>query len=68
MQVHPRPHFRLYLNEYVREQMNIHDEIPFGYRDMGISESFFQQAGESVKEYDFIYCGNMSAHRKLDRL
>ncbi len=24
----PRPHFRLYLNEYVREQMNIHDEVP----------------------------------------
>jgi hypothetical protein len=64
----PRPHFRLYLNEYVREQLNIHDEIPFGYRDMGISNAFFLQASETVKEYDFIYCGNMSAHRKLDRL
>jgi len=64
----PRPHFRLYLNEYVREQLNIHDEIPFGYRDMGISETFLQQPAASVKEYDFIYSGNMSVHRKLDRL
>jgi glycosyltransferase involved in cell wall biosynthesis len=64
----PRPHFRLYLNEYVREQLNIHDEIPFGYRDMGISDTFFQQSGQATKEYDFIYSGNMSAHRNLDRL
>src|ERR1035438_8622256 len=34
----PRPHFRLYLNEYVREQLNINDEVPYSYLDMGISE------------------------------
>src|SRR5450755_1657883 len=64
----PRPHFRLYLNEYVREQINIHDEIPFGYRDMGISEQFFHPLPEVGKEYDFIYAGNLSSRRKLNEL
>jgi Glycosyl transferases group 1 len=64
----PRPHFRLYLNEYVRQQINIHDEVPFGYRDMGISDAFFQRPDKVAKEYDFIYTGNLSALRKLDIL
>jgi glycosyltransferase involved in cell wall biosynthesis len=64
----PRPHFRLYLNEYVREQLNIHDEIPFGYRDMGVSEVFFNRSGTAVKEYDFIYTGNLSSQRNLNKL
>jgi glycosyltransferase involved in cell wall biosynthesis len=64
----PRPHFRLYLNEYVREQINIHDEVPFSYRDMGISDVFFQHADQHVKEYDFIYTGNLSSERKLESL
>jgi glycosyltransferase involved in cell wall biosynthesis len=64
----PRPHFRLYLNEYVREQLNIHDEVPFGYRDMGISDSFFHQPDPAGKEFDFIYSGNLSSERKLDIL
>ena len=63
-----RPHFRLYLNESVREQINIHDEVPFGYRDMGISEQFFHPMPEVRKEYDFIYSGNLSARRKLDEM
>ena len=61
----PRPHFRLYLNEYVRQQININDEIPFGYRDMGISEEFFHPRPETPKEFDFIYSGNLSKQRKL---
>jgi glycosyltransferase involved in cell wall biosynthesis len=64
----PRPHFRLYLNEYVREQLNIHDEVPFSYRDMGINEAFFQYREKMAKEYDFIYVGNLSTERKLARL
>jgi glycosyltransferase involved in cell wall biosynthesis len=64
----PRPHFRLYLNEYVREQLNIHDEVPFSYRNMGISDAFFQQRDQAAKEYDFIYTGNLSSERKLANL
>src|SRR5664279_1428271 len=64
----PRPHFRLYLNEYVREQINIHDEVPFGYRDMGISGELFYPRLDTGKEYDFIYSGNLSSQRKLGDL
>jgi glycosyltransferase involved in cell wall biosynthesis len=67
--LNPSPHFRLYLNEYVRDQINIHDEIPFGYRDMGISEIFFHPpSADLLKEYDFIYTGNLSSQRNLDIL
>ena len=64
----PRPDFRIYLNEYVREQMNIHDEVPFGYRDMGISNLFFQPADNGNKEFDFVYSGNLSSNRNIDSL
>jgi hypothetical protein len=64
----PRPHFRLYLNEYVRGEMNIHDEVPFGYRDMGISDTFFKPVNTGTKDYDFIYSGNLSAQRNLESL
>ena len=66
--LNPRPHFRIFLNEYVRQQINIHDEIPFGFRDMGISDLFFQKNQPDNKEYDFIYSGNTSYQRKLDKL
>jgi glycosyltransferase involved in cell wall biosynthesis len=64
----PRPDFRLYLNEYVRGQINIHDGVPFGYRDMGVSDTFLYETENIAKEFDFIYSGNLSAQRKLDIL
>jgi glycosyltransferase involved in cell wall biosynthesis len=66
--LNPRPHFRLYLNEYVRKQINIHDEVPFGYRDMGIGDAFFHRPDPGDKEYDFVYTGNLSSQRKLETL
>jgi glycosyltransferase involved in cell wall biosynthesis len=64
----PRPNFRLYLNEYVRQQLNIHDEVPFGFRDMGISDIFSPSTVNSKKEFDFVYSGNLSPERKIDIL
>ncbi len=66
--LNPRPHFRLFLNDYVREQFNMHDGIPFGYRDMGISETFSRPVENGKKEYDFIYTGNLSSQRKIKTL
>jgi hypothetical protein len=66
--LNPKPHFRLYLNEYVRKQLNIYDEVPFSYRDMGVGDIFFQKPEPAVKEYDFIYIGNLSSERKLENL
>ena len=57
----PKPHFRIYLNEYVRKQINIHDEVPVGYRDMGVSELYFKPAPDTEKKFDFIYAGDLGS-------
>jgi glycosyltransferase involved in cell wall biosynthesis len=66
--LNPRPHFRLFLNEYVKEQICIHDEVPFGYRDMGVAREFFQISDKGLKEFDFIYSGSLSAGRNMESL
>jgi glycosyltransferase involved in cell wall biosynthesis len=65
--LNPRPHFRLYQNEYVMRQIRHRDGIPFGIRDLGISEEFRPVAG-AEKKYDFIYTGSLSPERNIDRL
>ncbi|WP_315816442.1 hypothetical protein [Paraflavitalea speifideaquila] len=67
-----RPDFRLFLNGYVQQQFNFRDEVPFGFRDMGITEGLLLGAQQTApKEYDFIYCGSVTRdirfHRILDR-
>lgn len=65
--LNPRPHFRLYLNEYVRQKIRHLDEVPFGYRDMGISDDF-RPDPQAEKRYDFIYAGSFSPDRKIETL
>ncbi|HEY4155458.1 MAG TPA: glycosyltransferase [Puia sp.] len=65
--LNPRPHFRLYLNEYVHQEIQHRDEIPFGYRDMGISDGFIPDPG-AEKKYDFIYVGSFARERKIETL
>ena len=60
-----KPDFRLFLNEYVQEQLGFHDKIPFGFRDMGI-DPVEQRVQEPV--YDFIYCGSVSKDMHFDKL
>jgi glycosyltransferase involved in cell wall biosynthesis len=64
----PRPDFRLFQSEYVRNQIHIYDEVPCGYRDMGVNEDFFYPMPETEKEFDFIYSGSLSAERNLTDL
>jgi len=65
--LNPRPHFRLYLNEYVRQEIRHRDEVPFGYRDMGIGDDF-QPDPHVEKKYDFIYAGSFAPDRKIETL
>lgn len=64
----PRPDFRLFQSEYVRDQIHIYDEVPAGYRDMGVNANFFHPVPETKKEFDFIYSGNLAAERNLTDL
>lgn len=56
-----RPDFRLFLNEYVQEQFNFRDNVPAGFRDMGITQGLLLGAQQAVpKKYDFIYAGSVT--------
>lgn len=64
--VNIQPQGRVFLNEHVKQQFNFTDQIPSLTRDMGIDSSFFQK--NSVKEYEFVYIGDMNDQRQLDKL
>jgi hypothetical protein len=67
--VNVKPHFRIFLNEYVKQRLNFGDDIPFGFRDMGINKSLLATApANNQKEYDFIYCGSVSKDMKMEIL
>ncbi len=64
-----KPDYRLFLNEYVQDKFGFDDEIPSGFREMGIANSFLNfDNNKSKKEYDFIYAGSVNAERKIDGL
>lgn len=57
------PHYRLFLNSYVKNAFAFRDEVPWGYRDMGVGNVAYgasgPEAGPSFKEYDFVYTGSL---------
>ncbi len=57
--VNAKPDRRVFLNKIVRTGFQFGDDIPYGYRDMGIAAHFFEQ--EHKPEFDFVYAG--SIHR-----
>jgi glycosyltransferase involved in cell wall biosynthesis len=64
-----QPDFRLFLNPYVKKAFAFHDRIPFGYRDMGLPESWLlHKPPHQEKEYDFVYIGDLSPFRQPELL
>lgn len=63
-----RPDYRLFLNDYVKDAMRFNDQVPFGYRDMGIDVSLFFPEPARHKDFDFIYVGNVHYTRGLNDL
>ena len=61
------PDFRIYNNEYVRQQLNFTDKVPGGIRDFGI-DLMTTSIAPANKKYDFIYTGSVASHRKLGKL
>jgi len=61
-----KPHFRLFLNQFVHDKFAFNDSIPFGFRDMGVSKSHANlQKKEQEKKFDFIYIGEL-ANRRIE--
>ncbi|MBE7173921.1 MAG: glycosyltransferase [Williamsia sp.] len=65
-----KPDFRLFLNPYVRKRLGFKDNIPFGYRDMGVDAGWFTQTNHSTasRTFDFIYIGDLSPARHPEDL
>jgi len=65
-----KPDYRLFLNNYVKQQFNFEDNIPFGLRDMGVytPDQGPEKNKSTFKEYDFIYAGSIGKERKLEEL
>lgn len=63
-----KPDYRLFLNEYVKKQLGFKDNVPFGFREMGIADSFFSTDKEITKSHDFIYTGSVTANRQIEKL
>ncbi len=67
--INSQPDFRLFQNEFVRKSLGFDDAIPWGYRDMGVSAAWLlRPVRDEEKPYDFIYAGDCSPSRKLDKL
>ncbi len=56
----PRPQYRIFQNEWVRQRMGFDDAVPCEFRDMGIAPEFFDVQQATVEpEFDFVYLGEM---------
>jgi glycosyltransferase involved in cell wall biosynthesis len=60
------PAYRLFLNEYVHERLAFEDDVPYGFRDMGIYPQ--QNINTEKKNYDFIYTGSATREMQLEKL
>jgi hypothetical protein len=62
----PKPDYRLFQNDWVRERMGFNDAVPYALRDMGVAQSFFDAASPThiaAHEFDLVYLGEMSRLR-----
>lgn len=57
--IHPKPTYRVFLNEWVERQFNFKDDISSFLRDMGVPHYFFT-IEPSDKRFDYIYIGETS--------
>lgn len=65
---HPRPHYRIFQNDWVRTRLDPGDGVAWDLRDMGIDTVRFCPAAQgaalaSPPCYDFVYLGEMSRLR-----
>lgn len=62
--INKKPHGRIFLNNFVHQDLHFKDNLPYLYRDMGVDESLFQLPNNNP-EYDIIYCGSIGGRKGL---
>jgi hypothetical protein len=65
-----KPHYRLFLNDFVRSALGFSNTLPAGLRDMFVisGQAPLSWQPQQEKEFDFIYMGNLHKTRRLSRL
>lgn len=63
-----QPDYRLFLNEYVKETFFFRDNVPFGFRDMGVPVTWTAIGNGHDKKFDFVYLGDTGAFREPELL
>lgn len=66
-QLNEIPDYRIFLNEDVKKNLHFNDNIPHGFRDMGIDPNWSGDLNTD-KKFDFIYIGSSSHQRQLNRI
>ena len=62
-----KPDYRLFQNQYVYNCFGFDDNIPYGFRDVGIDAGLLKYNPQKEKQYDFIYVGEMQ-NREINKL
>ncbi|HYF29895.1 MAG TPA: hypothetical protein VD993_02140 [Chitinophagaceae bacterium] len=65
--VNARPDYRLFLNQHVEQVFSFKDDVPYGFRDMGVPAAWLDNIPSPAKVYDFIYVGEWK-HRGIHEL
>lgn len=65
--INATPDYRIFNSEYVWQQINPTDNVPFGFRNCGIPGST-ALLPTVVKKYDFVYVGTVDKGRRMELL
>lgn len=57
---HPRPHHRVFQNDWVRRRLGFGESVPFSLRDMGVPRAFLDARSQGGIEFDLAYLGETS--------
>ena len=57
--INKKPVGRIFLNNFVHQDLHFNDNIPYIYRDMGVDQALFQNPLQNPL-YDVIYCGSIT--------
>ncbi|WP_205513150.1 hypothetical protein [Longitalea arenae] len=66
--INAKPDYRIFNNDYVQQQFQTNDDIPFGIRNYGIPPGTAHLLPGIQKQYDFVYVGTVDKGRKLELL
>ena len=64
--VNTKPDYRIFFSEYVRGKLLFNDDVPYGFRDHGVTSP--QHVTPAKKEFDFVYAGSVDKKRGLSKL